>query len=53
MTYKRSRSGVCDIVRWKIRPGDIVTHTFPITQVKEAFELSDAGKARKVVFVWD
>ena len=41
------------IVRWKIRPEAIVTHTFPITQVKEAFELSDAGEAGKVVFVWD
>jgi threonine dehydrogenase-like Zn-dependent dehydrogenase len=41
------------IVRWKIKPEDIVTHTFPITQVKEAFELSDAGEAGKVVFVWD
>jgi threonine dehydrogenase-like Zn-dependent dehydrogenase len=41
------------IVRWKIKPEDIVTHTFPITQVKEAFELADAGKAGKVVFVWD
>ncbi len=41
------------IVRWKIKPEEIVTHTFPITKVKEAFELSDAGKAGKVVFVWD
>ena len=41
------------IVRWKIKPEDIVTHTFPITQVKEAFELSDAGKTGKVVFVWE
>jgi threonine dehydrogenase-like Zn-dependent dehydrogenase len=40
-------------VRWKIRPEEIVTHTFPITEVKEAFELADAGKAGKVVFVWD
>ena len=41
------------IVRWKIKPEEIVTHTFPLTQVKEAFELSDAGKAGKVVFTWD
>ena len=41
------------IVRWKVKPEDIVTHTFPITQVKEAFELADAGEAGKVVFVWD
>jgi len=41
------------MVRWKIRPEEIVTHTFPLTQVKEAFELSDAGEAGKVVFVWD
>ena len=41
------------IVRWKIRPEEIVTHTFPLAQVKEAFELSDAGEAGKVVFVWD
>jgi threonine dehydrogenase-like Zn-dependent dehydrogenase len=40
-------------VRWKIKPEKIVTDTFPLTQVKEAFELSDAGKAGKVVFVWD
>ena len=32
---------------WKIRPEEIVTHTFPITQVKEAFELSDSGEAEK------
>jgi threonine dehydrogenase-like Zn-dependent dehydrogenase len=41
------------MVRWKIKPEEIVTHTFPITQVGEAFELSDAGEAGKVVFVWD
>lgn len=41
------------IVRWGIRPEEIVTHTFPITQVKEAFELADAGEAGKVVFVWE
>jgi threonine dehydrogenase-like Zn-dependent dehydrogenase len=41
------------IVRWKIKPEDIVTHTFPLTQVKEAFELADAGEAGKVVFVWE
>jgi threonine dehydrogenase-like Zn-dependent dehydrogenase len=41
------------MVRWKIKPEEIVTHTFPITEVKEAFELSDAGEAGKVVFVWD
>ena len=40
------------VVRWKVKPADIVTHTFPITQVKEAFELSDAGQAGKVVFTW-
>jgi threonine dehydrogenase-like Zn-dependent dehydrogenase len=41
------------VVRWRIKPGDIVTHAFPIAQVREAFELSDAGKAGKVVFTWD
>jgi threonine dehydrogenase-like Zn-dependent dehydrogenase len=41
------------VVRWRIRPEDIVTHTFPIDQVSEAFELSDAGEAGKVVFTWD
>ena len=41
------------MVRWKIRPEEIATHTFPITQVKEAFELADAGQTGKVVFVWD
>jgi len=41
------------IVRWKIRPEDIVTHTVPITKVKEAFELADAGETGKIVFVWD
>ncbi len=41
------------MVRWKIRPGEITTHTFPLAQVKEAFELADAGEAGKVVFVWD
>ena len=40
-------------VRWKVKPEDIVTHTFPLTQVREAFELSDAGETGKVVFVWD
>lgn len=41
------------MVRWKIRPEEIVTHTFPLAQVKEAFELADAGEAGKVVFTWD
>ena len=39
-------------VRWNIKPGDIVTHMFPITQIREAFELADAGQAGKVVFAW-
>ena len=41
------------MVRWKIRPEEIVTHTFPLEQVKEAFELADAGEAGKFVFTWD
>ena len=41
------------IVRWKIKPEDIVSHTFPLTKIKEAFELADARKARKIVFEWD
>ena len=40
------------VVRWGIKPEAIVTHTFPIAQVKEAFELADAGKTGKVVFTW-
>ncbi len=41
------------IVRWGLRPEDIVTHTFPLEQVSEAFELSDKGEAGKVVFTWN
>jgi len=41
------------IVRWKIRPEEIVTHTFPLDRIAEAFELAEAGEAGKVVFVWD
>lgn len=41
------------VVQWKIRPKDIVIHTFPITQVKVAFELADTGETGQVVFVWD
>ena len=40
------------VVRWAVKPADIVTHTFPIAEVREAFELFEAGQAGKVVFTW-
>ncbi len=41
------------VERWGIKPGDIVTHTFSLEQIEEAFDLADAGEAGKVVFEWD
>jgi len=31
----------------------MITHRYPLTQAVEAFQVADAGKSGKVVFVWD
>ena len=40
------------LVRWKLHPSAIVTHTFPLAEVGEASRLVDEGKAGKVAVVW-
>jgi len=40
------------LVRWKLHPSAIVTHTFPLAEVGEAYRLVDEGKAGKVAVVW-
>jgi threonine dehydrogenase-like Zn-dependent dehydrogenase len=37
------------LATWKIHPEDIVTHRFPLSQAREAYELFDSGHSGKVV----
>ncbi len=41
------------LVRWQLHPDSMVTHRFPLTQAKEAYELFDTGKTGKVAIVWE
>ncbi len=41
------------IVRWKIRPEDLVTHRFPLEKASEAYALMAEGKCGKVAVVFD
>jgi threonine dehydrogenase-like Zn-dependent dehydrogenase len=40
------------VVRWKIHPEVIVTNTFPLEKVADAYKLMDQGKCGKVAVVW-
>ena len=40
------------LVRWKLHPDAIVTHTFPLEQAGEAYRLVAEGKAGKVAITW-
>jgi threonine dehydrogenase-like Zn-dependent dehydrogenase len=42
-----------NLVRWNLHPEVMVTHRFPLHQVREAYELFDSGKTGKVAIVWD
>ena len=39
------------LVRWKLRPEVTVTHRFPVSAAREAYELFDTGRCGKVVLV--
>jgi threonine dehydrogenase-like Zn-dependent dehydrogenase len=41
------------IVRWKIRPEDLVTHRFPLEKAPTAYALMAEGKCGKVAVVFD
>ena len=47
------------LVRFLLRHGlsarfkDMITHRFSLTEAEEAFRLADAGKAGKILFVWE
>ena len=41
------------LVAWNIHPDAIVTHRFPLSQAKEAYELFDSGRTGKVALVWE
>ena len=40
------------LVRWKLHPEVMVTHRFPLSQAREAYELFDTGKTGKVAITW-
>lgn len=39
--------------QWGLHPADIVTHTFPLHDVAEAYRVADSGVAGKIAIVWD
>jgi threonine dehydrogenase-like Zn-dependent dehydrogenase len=41
------------LVRWDLHPEVMVTHTFPLREGKEAYELFDSGRTGKVAIVWE
>jgi len=41
------------LVTWDLHPDVIVTHRFPLSQAKEAYELFDSGRTGKVAIVWE
>ncbi len=41
------------IVRWGIRPEDLITHRFPLEKADEAYALMAGGKCGKVAVVFD
>lgn len=41
------------LVRWKLHPEVMVTHTFPLDQARQAYELFDSGQTGKVAIVWE
>jgi threonine dehydrogenase-like Zn-dependent dehydrogenase len=51
-TVARMEELVERLVRWKIHPDAIVTDTFPIEKIADAYKLMDQGKCGKVAVVW-
>ena len=41
------------LVRWNIRPEDLITHIFPLEHIEEAYRIMDAGKSGKVTVYFD
>ncbi len=41
------------IVRWGIKPDELITHRFPLDKVSEAYSLMASGKCGKVAVVFD
>ena len=41
------------IVRWNIRPSDLITHRFPLDRAAEAYALMAGGKCGKVAICFD
>jgi len=41
------------IVRWNIRPADLITHRFPLDKAPEAYALMASGKCGKVAVCFD
>jgi threonine dehydrogenase-like Zn-dependent dehydrogenase len=41
------------LVTWNLHPDVIVTHRFPLSRAKEAYELFDSGRTGKVAIMWE
>jgi threonine dehydrogenase-like Zn-dependent dehydrogenase len=41
------------IVRWKVKPEDLITHRFTLKDVGAAYSLMASGKCGKVAVVFD
>ena len=41
------------LVRWKIHPGDLITHRFPLSRVADAYALMASGLCGKVAVCFD
>lgn len=41
------------LARKRLHPEVTVTHSFPLSEAKQAYEIFDAGKTGKVVISWE
>ncbi|MQA78776.1 MAG: alcohol dehydrogenase catalytic domain-containing protein [Streptosporangiales bacterium] len=42
-----------NLIRWDVRPEQIVTHRLPLAEANTAYRIADEGQAGKVCLTWD
>ena len=41
------------LVRWNLHPQDLITHTFPLNEINDAYRVMERGRCGKVAIVFD